>query len=127
MALLKKNGKGINSMGLTQKLDPRTWFTTNMEQTLDPNLSVSAAVSPNNQTTILAPDQPKDAEVVSGQFIPDQTITIPANDAHKHAARLRETIETFNEDKQTVLEWLVVNFFTVLAYLLPPFVAWVCR
>jgi len=46
-------------------------------------------------------------------------------ESHKHPARLRTTIESFNEDKQTFLEWLVVKFFTVLAYLLPPFVAWV--
>jgi hypothetical protein len=95
------------------------------EPQIDSNLSVSTAVAPNNQTTVLAPpDQAKDAEVVSGQFVPTIDATGPT-EAHRNAARLRQTIETFNEDKQTPLEWLVVKFFTVLAYLLPPFVAWI--
>ncbi len=114
-------------MATTKLLDPRTWFTTNAEPTIDSNLSVSTAVAPNNQTTILAqPEQGKDAEIVSGTFIPTIDATGSAQmEAHKHAARLRQTIETFNEDKQTVLEWVTVKFFTVLAYILPPFVAWI--
>src|SRR5277367_17824 len=94
---------------------------------IDPNLSVSTAVSPtNDQTTILAqPDQGKDVEVVSGHFVPDIAVNAGYTDAQRNAARLRQTIETFNEDRQTPLEWLVVKFFTVLAYILPPFVAWV--
>lgn len=94
---------------------------------IDPNLSVSTAVTPtNDQTTVAAsPEQGKDAEVVSGQFVPDIQVNAGYTDAQRNAARLRQTIETFNEDRQTPLEWLVVKFFTVLAYLLPPFVAWV--
>lgn len=94
---------------------------------MDTNLSVSTAVSPNDQTTVLAPsDGSKDAEIVSGTFVPTINATGSAQmEAHKHAARLRTTIETFNEDRQTPLEWVVVKFFTVLAYLLPPFVAWI--
>jgi len=107
----------------------KQWVVRKLEPdpVIDSNTSISTAVSANSsQTTIVAPDQPKDAEVVSGQFIPDQTIVIDGeSEAHKHAARLRTTIETFNEDRQTPLEWVVVKFFTVLAYLLPIVVAYV--
>src|SRR2546430_632194 len=112
-------------MQITKKLDPRTWFVAPVNSPqMDPNLSVSTAVSANNnQTTVLA-DTPRDAEIVSGHFVPD--IQIDArNDAQRHAARLRTTIESFNEEKQTPLEWIVVKFFTVLAYLLPILVAYV--
>ncbi len=96
------------------------------ETQIDPNLSVSTAVAPtNNQTTItVPPEQGKDVEVVSGTFVPTINAT-GYTDAQRNAARLRQTIETFNEDRQTPLEWLIVKFFTVLAYILPPFVAWV--
>jgi hypothetical protein len=111
-------------MDKTKLLSPRTWFTSNAEPTIDPNLSVSTAVSANNQQTTILSDTPKDAEIVNGTFVPD--ITIDArNDAQRHAARLRTTIESFNEEKQTPLEWVVVKFFTVLAYLLPIVVAYV--
>lgn len=105
-----------------------TYIVKKLEATdvLDPNLSVSTAVSANNQTTVLAPpEQGHDAEIVSGQFVPDIQVNAGSTEAHRNAARLRQTIETFNEDKQTPLEWVVVKFFTVLAYLLPPFVAWI--
>jgi len=105
-------------MGMIQKLDPRTWIATKLD-------TVSTALSPAaNEQVAVIPETAKDAEIVSGTFVP--TINATGNtEAHKHAARLRSTIETFNEDKQTPLEWIVVKFFTVLAYLLPPFVAWI--
>lgn len=73
---------------------------------------------------MITDERGRDAEIVSGTFVPTVNATGHA-EAHKHAARLRQTIETFNEDRQTPLEWIVVKFFTVLAYLLPPFVAWI--
>src|SRR5258708_6683454 len=90
-----------------------------------PTTSTALAPTANEQVTVL-PEQGKDVEIVSGTFVPTIDATGSAQmESHKHAARLRTTIESFNEDKQTFLEWLVVKFFTVLAYLLPPFVAWV--
>ena len=105
-------------MGMIQKLDPRTWIATKLD-------TVSTALAPAaNEQVAVIPEQAKDAEIVSGTFIPTINAT-GGTEAHKHAARLRTTIETFNEDKQSPLEWLVVKFFTALAYLLPPFVAWI--
>ena len=89
--------------------------------------STSTTVAPaaNEQTAVL-PETPKDVEVVSGHFVPDIQINATSrNDALAHTERLRKTVESFNEDKQTLLEWLVVKFFTGLAYLLPILIAWV--
>ncbi len=111
-------------MGVLQKLNPTTWFPTGVY--VGPDEKISLAVPAANEQVAVVPEQGKDAEVVSGTFIPTIDATGGAQvEAHKHAARLRQTIESFNEDKQTPLEWVVVKFFTVLAYLLPPFVAWI--
>lgn len=84
------------------------------------------AVAPATDNMAITDERGRKAEVVSGTFVPDQTIVVNGeSEAHKHAARLRTTIESFNEDRQTPLEWLVVKFFTVLAYLLPILVAYV--
>ena len=106
-------------MGLIQKLDPRTWIATKLD-------TVSTALAPAaNEQVAVIPEQARDAEVVSGTFMPDiQITTTSRNDAHAHTERLRKTVESFNEEKQTILEWLVVKFFTVLAYCLPILVAW---
>jgi hypothetical protein len=107
-------------MGMIQKLDPRTWIASKLD-------TASTALSPaTNEQVAVVPESAKDAEIVSGTFVPTINATGSAQmEAQKHAARLRTTIETFNEDRQTPLEWVVVKFFTVLAYLLPPFVAWI--
>jgi hypothetical protein len=92
---------------------------------IDPKQSTAIAPAANEQVAVI-PETAKDAEVVSGTFVP--TIDATGNsqmEAHKHAARLRETIESFNEEKQTPLEWIVVKFFTILSYLLPILVAYV--
>ncbi len=105
-------------MGLIQKLDPRTWIATKLD-------TVSTALAPaTNEQVAVVPETAKDAEVVSGTFMPDIQITT-STDARQHTERIRKTVESFNEDRQSPLEWLVVKFFTVLAYLLPPFIAWI--
>jgi hypothetical protein len=99
-----------------------TWIQQKVYSQRTPVASTDLAARSNQQTAVL-PETPKDAEVVSGTFIP--TIDATGGEAHRHAARLRRTIESFNEERQSPLEWVVVKFFTALAYLLPPFVAWV--
>jgi hypothetical protein len=108
-------------MQKTKTLDPRTWFTTQ----LDTN-ATSTQVATANNTTTLTDERGRDAEVVSGTFIPtiDATGGSTARSI-EHTERLRKTIETFTEDKQTPLKWLVVKFFEILAYLAPILIAWV--
>lgn len=112
-------------MGIKTRVS--TWIVNKLDPDNSINSQQSTALSPaTNEQVAVIPEQGRDAEVVSGHFVP--TIDATGNgqmEAHKHAARLRETIESFDEDKQGKLEWLVVKFFTVLAYLLPPFVAYV--
>jgi hypothetical protein len=103
---------------IINKLDPDKSFGAT------PDNSTALAPAANEQVAVI-PEQAKDAEVVSGTFMPDIQITTSRNDALAHTERLRTTVESFNEDKQTLLEWLVVKFFTVLAYLLPILIAWV--
>ena len=120
-----------NSMDKTKLLDKFLTVVApsyRKDQRDNPNLyATSTALSPTaNEQVAVLPEQGRDAEIVSGTFVPTIDATGGAQvEAHKHAARLRQTIETFNEDKQTVLEWVTVKFFTVMAYLLPPFVAWI--
>jgi len=107
-------------MGWIQKLDPRTWIATKLD-------SASTALSPaTNEQVATIPDQGRDAEIVSGTFVPDiQINTAKGSDALAHTERIRKTVESFNEDRQTFLEWVVVKFFTVLSYLLPIGIAWI--
>lgn len=106
----------------TKILDPRTWFTTPLDTNDKPKSDT--ALAPVNDNLPITDERGREVEVVSGTFVPD--IQIDArNDAQQHAARLRQTIESFNEEKQTPLEWLVVKFFTILAYILPIVVAYV--
>src|SRR5882762_1606017 len=106
-------------MGLIQKLDPRTWIATKLD-------TVSTALSPaTNEQVAVLPETPKDAEVVAGHFVPDIQIQAGRTSASAHVERIRKTVESFNEDRQTPLEWLVVKFFTILAYTLPTLIAWI--
>src|SRR6266704_6584718 len=94
----------------------KTWLHN---ATAAENTSQVLAPATNQQTAVL-PDTPRDAEIVSGTFVPDiQINTAKGSDALAHTERIRKTVESFNEEKQTWLEWLVVKFFTVLDYLLP--------
>lgn len=79
----------------------------------------------NNQQTAVLPksENVKNAEVVSGQFVPDQMITVNSGKAEAYTIQLRKTIASFNEDKMTPMKWLVVKFFEVLSYFAPILVA----
>src|SRR5215813_632488 len=107
-------------MGFTQKLDPRTWFSTN----LDDEPKTETALAPINDNMAIADQMPREAEVVQGTFVP--TIDVTGNlEAKREAARLRKKIEEFDEDKQPWSEWVIIKLFTVLAYTLPVLTAWV--
>src|SRR5712671_5861342 len=110
-------------MNITKRLDPRTWFTTRLD-TDATTTSTAVAPAANEQVAVL-PETPKDAEIVSGRFVPDIQINAGRTSASIHTERIRKQVESFNEDRQTPLEWLVVKFFTILAYTLPTLIAWV--
>lgn len=97
------------------------------DQRNNPNLySTSTTVAPaTNEQVAVIPETPKDAEVVSGHFVPDIQINAGRTSASIHTERIRKQVESFNEDRQTPLEWLVVKFFTILAYTLPTLIAWI--
>ena len=107
-------------MNTTKLLNPKTWFTTNLDEKTETSLT------PVNGNMAITDERGRDAEVVTGTFVP----TIDArgstsSSSIEHTERLRKTIETFTEDKQTPLKWIVVKFFEVMAYLAPILVAWV--
>jgi hypothetical protein len=107
-------------MDKTKLLNPRTWFTTELDAKTETSLT------PVNDNMAITDERGRDAEVVSGTFIP----TIDATGGGtarsiEHTERLRKTIESFNEDKQTPLKWVVVKFFEVLSYLAPILIAYV--
>jgi hypothetical protein len=110
-------------MATTKLLNPRTWFTSQLDTSAT---TTTTALSPSGTNDVITDERGKDAEVVSGTFIP--TINATGNtsaSAQAHTERIRQTIESFNEDKQTPLKWAVVCFFTVLSYLAPILIAWV--
>src|SRR5260370_13795101 len=88
----------------------------NTNQVVVPASNQHKSVFPETETA-------KDAEVVSGHFVPDQTIVINSPDAQMYTEQLRKTIQSFNEDKMTPMKWLVVKFFEFLSYLGPILVA----
>src|SRR5882762_4136751 len=94
---------------------------------VDPNAKTSTAMAPaTNEQIATMPETAKDAEVVSGTFVPDiQINTAKGSDALAHTERIRKTVESFNDDRMVGLEWVIVHFFKGLAYLLPPFIAWI--
>jgi hypothetical protein len=104
--------------------NPITGVTTWLHSATAPK-DTSVATTTNEQVAVL-PETPQEAEIVSGTFVPDQTITINAkgSDALAHTERIRKTVESFNDDRMVGLEWVIVHFFKALAYLLPPFIAW---
>src|SRR5215472_8669514 len=108
-------------------LNPIT-HVTNWMDGLTKEKDTSQVVAPvtNNQPTVLPePEEVKDTEVVSGQFIPDQTIVINSPDAKIYTEQLRKTIQSFNEDKMTPMKWIVIKFFEFLSYFAPILVAFV--
>lgn len=107
-------------MGFTQKLDPRTWFTTN----LDDESKTETALTPVNDNMAITDERGKEAQVVQGTFVP--TIDATGNmEAKREAARLRAKIEEFDEDKQAWSEWVIIKLFTAMAYTMPVLTAWV--
>jgi hypothetical protein len=114
-------------MGL-KSFNPLTMVSNWMDKATAQPGDTSQAVAPaqNNQTTVLPETETvKDAEVVSGQFIPDQTIVVPSGKAEIYTEQLRKTIASFNEDRVTPMKWIVIKFFEVLSYFAPLLVAFV--
>jgi len=110
-------------MGILTRM--QNWVDTKVYSMQKPVTSTAMAPAANEQVAVI-PEQGRDAEIVSGTFVPDiQIATSGRSDAIAHTERIRKTVESFNEDRQTVLEWIVVKFFTVLAYLLPIWIAWI--
>ena len=101
--------------GLTQQKDS--------SQSVTPVTNSQTAVLPENDNLAITDERGREAEVVSGQFIPDQVITVPSNSAEVYTQQLRKTIANFNEDKMTPMKWLVVKFFEFLSYIAPILVA----
>jgi hypothetical protein len=84
----------------------------------------STAVAPADGTTVITDERGREAEIVSGTFVPDIPINASSyNNAHKHTEHLRKTIASFNEDKMTPLKWIIVTFFTFLSYTAPILIA----
>ena len=118
------------------------WISTLLDQQFaDPDNNPGAAAAPVPRTTKplapttgaqAVPDPATDAQditIETGRFVPDGSPDAHnaqlASSAIAHTERFRAIVESFDEEKQTGLEWLVRHFFTALAYLLPPLVAFV--
>ena len=115
-------------MGITTRIG--NWIQQKVYSEQTPITSTDIAPSANEQVAVL-PEQGRDAEIVSGTWVPDQTITIANQSAmaiaqaQKHTERLRKKVEAFDEDRQSPAEWAIVKLFTGLAYVMPVITAWV--
>jgi hypothetical protein len=112
-------------MDKTKLLNPRTWFTTELDAKTETSLT------PVNDNMAITDERGRDAEVVSGTFVP--TIDVTGNSAsalalaqaQKQTERLRKKVEAFDEDRQSPAEWIIVKLFTGMAYLMPTITAYV--
>ncbi len=114
-------------MNTTKLLNPKTWFSTPLDTDEAPKASTDLA--PSNDSTAITDSQGKDAEIVTGTFVPTIDATGSRDallaQAQKHTERLRKQVEAFDEDRQSPAEWMVVKLFTGLAYIMPTVTAWV--
>jgi hypothetical protein len=83
-----------------------------------PSDSAAVASPTDEQQDIIV----KSGDPVEGQFIPAgsaQSTDLLIGDAQKHTERFRRLVETFDEDKQEPLEWLLRQGITVFCYAAP--------
>jgi len=87
-----------------------------------PAANQQTAVAPFAPNSVITDERGRDAEVVSGTFVPTIDAT-GRTSASIHTEELRRTIQSFNEDKMTPMKWVVTKFFEFLSYLAPILVA----
>jgi hypothetical protein len=90
----------------------------------------TTALAPINGNTVITDERGREAEVVSGTFIPTIDATGSASamahaQAQSHTERLRKKVEAFDEDRQSPAEWMIVKLFTGMAYVMPTITAYV--
>ena len=111
-------------MGLTTRVGD--WI----QQKVSSQPSTAIAPATNEQVatmpvqSVITDERGREAEVVSGTFIPTIDAT-GRTSASVHTEELRRTIQSFNEDKMTPMKWVVVKFFEFLSYTAPILVAFV--
>lgn len=122
-------------MMLLMTLNPLTWAKKGLEQGLHSLSGPSAAQSATSGTAVTVPVQNgtpsstteggdptiyANGEPVRGHFVDDQA---PPSDHTSAAARRTQdfarTVNTFDEDKLTLLAHIVSKFFMAMAYLVP--------
>lgn len=119
-------------MGLLKTVN--TWF--DKMNTTAADLGAPAEALPHlpattTQVTPVAPEAGQDDQdapatnIVTGRFVPagQQAGLVVSSGAGVNTEHFRQVIESFDEDKQTALEWIVRKFFGAAAYLLPLIVA----
>lgn len=93
----------------------------------------STTPAPTAQPPAIVPDQtpsaPAQQDVVSGTFIDatqqQQPMIVPmASTAAVQTAQFQQVINSFDEDKQGLMERITTKVYTVLAYIFPPLTAW---
>jgi hypothetical protein len=81
----------------------------------------------NDRSSIRPADSASTAHLVNGEVFEDDMIDIDARGAASHPShfeRYRKLIDSFDEDRETLLERGVRSLFLLLAYLLPVLVAY---
>src|SRR5438067_8899991 len=93
---------------------------------LDTTYRAPTAVPVDNASQAPAGDRGADGtiyangEPVSGRFIDDQAQqSDPTAQAARRTEQFARTVNSFDEDKQTLLAQVVSKFFTAMAYLVP--------
>lgn len=102
------------------------WLDKSIEQHVNaatPSTSLAPAQQP------ATPAQPEQGNAVDGEPVTsghwiDATGQTALSYSQSHTEDFRHIVNSFDEDKQEWLAWLISKFYMLLAYLLPPITAW---
>ncbi len=116
MSLIENVKTGVGNMINGFMETPQTDTTTSKE------------IAPVQDTTPTA--QEPENGVVSGKFVEDKSAMGPAtsvniSEAFNHTNNFRKVVESFDEDRQTRLEWVVGKLFNFIAYIFPSVIAYI--
>lgn len=95
-------------------LNPRTWFTTPLDAD---EQETSTAIAPANQPTEVVSSDPE-TTIISGTFVPAGSQDL-FTESSEQTRRFARVIDTFDEDKQEPIEWMIWKCAAIFCYIAP--------
>jgi hypothetical protein len=92
---------------------PKTWFTTKLDSP-----TASTAIAPVNQSTEVTSETGRETTIVTGTFVPsshDELFT----ESSRQTEEFKKVIDSFDEDRQEPIEWLIWKVAAIFCYIAP--------